>query len=226
MSLIFVDCEATGKSPFNGFLTEFGAVEYETRETFHGILYPSRPDPDNPAIRRRISVLEAEPIDKKQVFLDFEEWLHRFPPGYTFVSDNPAFDYQWISYGFDEHLGRNPFGHSARRISDFYAGLNRDWRNTQEWKRFRKTKHDHHPVHDALGNVEAFEEIMRKVKDDGLGLEDILKPARAILAYRDSFRATVRYGAPKEPFERHLSKMNHVLALMDDLAVALDDQPS
>ena len=52
-------------------------------------------------------------------------------------------------------------GHSARRISDFWAGLNRDWSETQGWKRFRRTAHDHNPVNDAMGNVEAFDEILR-----------------------------------------------------------------
>jgi hypothetical protein len=52
-------------------------------------------------------------------------------------------------------FGQNPFGHSGRRIADFYAGLVGDFRSTQKWKRLRRTKHDHHPVHDALGNAEA-----------------------------------------------------------------------
>ena len=47
-SLVFVDCEATGPCPGKGELTEFGAVEYRTRETFHGILIESVPREDNP----------------------------------------------------------------------------------------------------------------------------------------------------------------------------------
>jgi hypothetical protein len=49
----------------------------------------------------------------------------------------------------------NPFGHSGRRIVDFYAGLVGDLRSTQKRKRLLRTKHDHHRVHDALGNAEA-----------------------------------------------------------------------
>jgi hypothetical protein len=49
----------------------------------------------------------------------------------------------------------NPFGHSGRRIGDFYAGPVGDFHNTQKWKRLRRTKPDHHPVNDALGNAEA-----------------------------------------------------------------------
>ena len=49
---IFVDCEATGPCPGKGLLTEFGAVDYDSRETFNGILYESEPDPANPARSR------------------------------------------------------------------------------------------------------------------------------------------------------------------------------
>jgi len=62
---------------------------------------------------------------------------------------------QWINFYFWRYFGQNPFGHSGRRIADYYAGLMGDFRTTQKWKRLRRTKHDHHPVHDALGNAEA-----------------------------------------------------------------------
>ena len=47
---IFIDCEARGTSPVHGVLTEFGAVHYDTRDTFHGRLFEATPDPENPAI--------------------------------------------------------------------------------------------------------------------------------------------------------------------------------
>jgi hypothetical protein len=62
-------------------------------------------------------------------------------------------------------LGRNPFGYSARRISDFYAGMKGDFFDSQNWKKWRVTKHDHNPVHDVLGNIEAFEKILALGKD-------------------------------------------------------------
>jgi hypothetical protein len=46
------------------------------------------------------------------------------------------------------------------RIADFYAGLRGDFYETQDWKRFRITAHDHNPVNDARGNVEAFERLL------------------------------------------------------------------
>ena len=157
--LIFVDCEAYGGSPVTGQLTEFGAVAYPRMLTFHGIIVESEPDPDNPAVPRPTG--EVSDALAPRVFADFAAWLMRVSDGEqpVFVSDNVAFDWQWINCGFHQYLGRNPFGHSGRRISDYYAGLVGDWKNTQKWKRLRVTKHDHNPVHDALGNAEAFRRL-------------------------------------------------------------------
>jgi hypothetical protein len=156
--LIFVDCEATGPCPGKGVLTEFGAVDYESRSTFHGVLYESRPRTDNPAL----SELTGQEFDAVPVYLNFEAWLEGLGPGRpVFVSDNPAFDWQWINHGFWHALDHNPFGHSGRRIGDFYAGLTGNFLTPQRWKSLRITPHDHHPVHDALGNVEAFERLVR-----------------------------------------------------------------
>ncbi len=77
----------------------------------------------------------------------------------VFVSDNPAFDWQHINWALWNRVGANPFGHSARRIGDYYAGTKGNWKETQGWKRFRVTPHDHNPVNDARGNCEAMWEL-------------------------------------------------------------------
>jgi hypothetical protein len=134
-------------------MTEFGAVHYTTRETFHGVLFDSMPSPENPAI----PVLQGIGYPQGTVQRAFADWLVEHVTGRpVFVSDNPAYDFQWINYYFDKILGTNPFGHSGRRIGDFSAGLNGKWSGPQDWKRLRKTVHDHNPVNDAMGNVEAF----------------------------------------------------------------------
>ena len=139
MSLIFIDCEAPygAGSPSVADMTHFGAVEYKSRATFHG----------RDCFR--------------ETFEDFREWLKKFPPPWVAVSDNPAYDWQWLNYYFWKYQGSNPMGHSARRIGDFYAGLCGDFWKSSRWKHLRITKHDHDPTHDALGNVEAFERIIR-----------------------------------------------------------------
>lgn len=158
-NLIFVDCEARGRSAANGTMTEFGAVDFDSKKSFHGILFEGSPDPENPAI----------PIVGDRVTSDlaaataFKAWLDEVSGGarVIFVSDNPAYDWQWIAAMFDRADMDNPFGHSARRISDFYAGIRGDFRKTQGWKHWRKTEHDHNPVNDAMGNVEAFEKMVQ-----------------------------------------------------------------
>ena len=159
--LIFVDVEAVGISPFSGVMTEFGAVHYDTRKTFHGILHLSEPSKENPAIP---VITGSVTWPEDEVFFNFEAWIKGLVKGRpVFVSDNPAYDFQWINYYCDKWLGYNPFGHSGRRISDFWAGLQGDFTLTQGWKKFRVTPHDHNPVHDCQGNVEAFETIMKMI---------------------------------------------------------------
>lgn len=144
MTLIFVDCEGHGPAPAlnDDRQFEFGAVEYKTRQTFHG----------------KGGFLRT--------FQEFKAWLDQFSgTRKVFVSDNPAYDWQFINYYFHRYLGHNPFGWSARRIGDFFAGLQGDFYARQEWKNWRKTTHDHHPVNDAMGNVEAFERIQQMVQE-------------------------------------------------------------
>ena len=70
-NLIFVDREATGPCPGKGELTEFGAVAYESRRTFHGVLLESRPRKGNPALAE----LSGKAFDPVAVFSAFEQWL-------------------------------------------------------------------------------------------------------------------------------------------------------
>ena len=140
-NLIFVDCEGHGPAPTlnDPVAFEFGAVVYPSRNTFHGV------------------------GATKETFEKFEKWIQENTDGSMrplFVSDNPAYDWQFINFYFHLYLGHNPFGWSARRISDFYAGLMGDFANTQKWKQLRITEHDHNPVHDAMGNLEAFQRLL------------------------------------------------------------------
>ena len=143
INLIFVDCEGHGPAPTlnDDSLFEFGAVDYKSKQSFHG------------------------QGGTKETFEKFNDWLNQFPGRLIFVSDNPAYDWQFINYYFHKLLGCNPFGYSARRISDFYAGMKGDFFDSQNWKKWRVTKHDHNPVHDVLGNIEAFEKILALGKD-------------------------------------------------------------
>lgn len=143
MPLVFVDCEAPFGvgSPAVGDMTEFGAVLLDKQlipsEIFHG------------------------KDCTEETFALFWDWLKKHcKERPVFVSDNPAYDWQWINFYFWKYFGENPFGHSARRIGDFYAGLTGNFYNGSNWKKLRKTVHDHTPVNDAMGNAEAFRRMV------------------------------------------------------------------
>ena len=175
--LIFCDCEAVGGCPATGRLTEFGAVAFSgpavtphcpicassTRPWFHGLILPSDPSPESPAVPHPRIQLSDEEYQRKaaEVFSEFTQWLKQVSKDQpVFLSDNNGFDWMWICDGFHRYLGANPFGHSSRRISDYYAGLIGNFGETQRWKRLRPIVHDHHPVHDAAGNCLAFQRIL------------------------------------------------------------------
>lgn len=159
--LVFVDVEATGATPARGTMTEFGAVHEPSLVTFHGVLFESTPDPVVPAI----PVVGLPVASEVEVAQRFAVWLVEVcgTQRPIFVSDNPAFDWQWVAAMFDRAGMENPFGHSARRLGDYWAGLRRNWRDATSWKKLRVTPHTHHPVDDAMGNVEAYRE-MRQIE--------------------------------------------------------------
>nr|MDT0664945.1 hypothetical protein [Micromonospora sp. DSM 115978] len=92
-------CEARGRSAATGTLTEFGAVHYRSRDTFHGRLFEGAPDPANPVIP-----LVGRPVAPPgEVATAFAAWLRERVGSArpVFVSDNPAYDFQWIAALFN-----------------------------------------------------------------------------------------------------------------------------
>lgn len=163
MTWIVVDVEADGPCPGLYSMISFGAVALTERldHSFYGQTLPISETYNGDALKvvgitRREH--EQDPhMDPAEVMTAFDKWLRIISVERpVFISDNPAFDWQWINYYFHRFLGSNPFGFSARRIGDLYCGMMRDSRRNNDWKkRYRKTKHTHHPVDDARGNAEA-----------------------------------------------------------------------
>ncbi len=139
-------------------MLSFGAVPVSdpTLQFYSGIIKPisERFQPEALAVNK-IDRVEALVIgfDPKEVMLDFENWLKKFPGRPVLVSDNNGFDSMFISWYFNHFIERNPFGHSSRNLGDLYKGLVKNVR--KNFKHLRQTRHTHHPVDDARGNVEA-----------------------------------------------------------------------
>jgi hypothetical protein len=158
MSWFVVDVEADGPVPPTYSMVSFGAVLVEPTlsRTFYGQLRPISDKfiPEALAvssIQRHQHEAFDDPAD---VMRRFAQWLIETSSGRPiFVSDNLAFDWQWINYYFHTYHDTNPFGHSGRRIGDLYCGMMKD--AFAGWKQLRKTSHTHNPVDDAKGNAEA-----------------------------------------------------------------------
>jgi len=161
MSYIVVDIEADGPIPSKYSMVCFGAVIVRDglEDAFYGQVRPISDQwvPEALAVsgfdRGQHNTFE-EPED---VMRRFQLWIDKYSVGKPiFISDNPAFDWQFINYYFHIFLGKNPFGFSGRRIGDLYCGLVKDANSNNVWKKtLRRTVHDHNPVNDAKGNAEA-----------------------------------------------------------------------
>lgn len=161
MSYIVVDVESDGAIPNKYSMVCFGAVVVEPSlsKTFYGETKPISNEWDAESLAiSGFSRKEHLTFDEPKIVMDnFAKWIEKNSIGKAiFISDNPAFDWQWINYYFHYFHGKNPFGFSARRIGDLYCGMKMDTGLNSEWKKlYRKTLHDHNPVNDAKGNAEA-----------------------------------------------------------------------
>lgn len=179
--LFIVDVEASAPTPMTGHMTEFGVVHVDTGASFYANLYRWHPHPDIPALPVvdtdihghsikdvrwetadsdgiRTSTEGEEPYDAAWAL---KEWLTAFGVNPRLVSDNNGYDAMWINCFTDAAGAGMLFGHSSRRIGDFYAGVQRKWSAQSKWKRLRDTPHTHNPVDDAQGNREALLKILR-----------------------------------------------------------------
>jgi hypothetical protein len=169
MSYVVVDVEADGPIPAEYSMVCFGAVRFDDTldNSFYGQTRPisDRFDAEALAISGFSREQHLAFDDPKVVMEKFAAWLDDQCRGRPiFVSDNVAFDWQFINYYFHRFLGHNPFGFSGRRIGDLYAGLVKDASKATEWKKYRVTAHTHNPVGDARGNAEA----LKKFREFGL----------------------------------------------------------
>jgi hypothetical protein len=166
MSFVMVDVESDGPIPGDYSMIEFGAVIVESGlgRTFHARMRPisERWVPEALAVSGHTREATLG-FDAPEVGMTgFREWLAAELLGKRplFISDNNGYDWQFINWYFHHFLGANPFGHSSTNLGSLYKGVVRDL--TKNFKHLRRTPHTHHPVQDAMGNAEAFLEILEQ----------------------------------------------------------------
>lgn len=189
-----IDVEASGPIPGHGIMTEAGIVHFETGDSFYIRTHNFHPDPEilpsfcpvvdlrddgtpdvNLGYKIALGTEDAEQACSMDGFIAvpaavdvtaaLRDFISEHTPGYPQpISDNPSFDMPFINEFLINGDAQGLFGHSGRRIGDFYAGVTGEWKNANRWKKYRKTAHTHHPVADARGNAEALAHILTLVK--------------------------------------------------------------
>lgn len=165
MSIFSIDVESDGPVQGHNSMVCFGAVVVEPtlEQTFYGKVKPisDKYDPEALAISgfSREEHLTFE--DPAKVMKEFSDWVKSVSKGRPiFISDNNGYDFGWINWYMHVYTDANPFGWTSRRISDIWCGYNNDM--FAKWKYMRKTKHDHNPLSDAIGNAEALLTMQEK----------------------------------------------------------------
>lgn len=147
-NFISFDVEADGPCPGLYSMVSLGMVYVpDPTQTFYATFRPISEAfvPDALKVSQFTREQTLEFPDPQVGILALEKWLNSLNiQGRPIAwSDNPAFDWQFLNYYCQLHLGRNPFGFSCRRIGDFFAGMQNDPRASNHWKRLRKAKHTH-----------------------------------------------------------------------------------
>lgn len=167
MTYIMVDVEADGPCPGIYSMIAVGAVvvDRSLSKRYLAYLQPISDRWNEDALRvsgfNREDCFGDQFRDATVVMADFHKWIAKSVNDRPmFISDNNGFDWQFVNYYFWSLIGNNPFGHSSTNLGSLYKGLNQNLR--ANFKKLRKTKHDHNPLNDALGNAEAMLEILER----------------------------------------------------------------
>lgn len=162
---IVVDVESDGQVPGVHSMVSFGAVIIEEglSRTFYGKTAPISDTwvPEALAVSGHSREEHMTFPSPKETMDEFALWIKSNTDGRPiFWSDNNGYDFAFINYYFHVYHGSNPFGWSSQNINSFYKGVSRDM--YASFKKYRKTKHTHHPVDDAMGMAEAMLEIKKR----------------------------------------------------------------
>lgn len=169
---IMVDVETDGPIPGDYSMLAIGAVVVEPglSRTFKKYVRPlpgAQWEDEALAVgkfTREETLNNTRFKDPTLVMKAFDEWIDGLGlKKAIFIADNNGFDWSFVNWYFHHFIGGNPFGFSSQNLNSLYKGLTRD--AFASFKHLRRTRHDHDPLNDAMGNAEALLYMI-----DGMGL--------------------------------------------------------
>ena len=176
-NLYSLDVEADGPCPGLYSMLSFGLVPLDAPErAFYTTLAPISDRYKDSALSTNGWTREQTLVfpSAEKAMAEFARWLAAEPgEGRKVIwSDNPAFDWQFFNYYSHAFLGDNAFGHSARRISDYSAGLQGNPRETRAWRKWRTEPHTHNALEDARGNAGALRKLLTLPAGDAFAMPE------------------------------------------------------
>jgi DNA polymerase III epsilon subunit-like protein len=168
---VMVDVETDGPIPGDYSMLAIGAVVVEPAldRTFKAYLRPisERWVPEALAVggfTREQTMTDPSFRNPGRVMTEFHDWLYGLGlRKMIFIADNNGFDWSFVNWYSHHFLGENPFGFSSQNLNSLYKGLTRD--AFASFKHLRRTRHDHDPLNDAMGNAEA---LLHMIQEMGL----------------------------------------------------------
>lgn len=163
MIYIMNDVETNGPAPGIYSMLSLGAVAVEEGLTrrFYEEMRPLNDNCVPEAIAACGYTMEQAYTfkDPMEVMRKYAAWVSTFEKP-RFISDNNGFDWSFVNYYLWRFTGGNPYGHSSDNLRNLFQGLENSRR--ANFRRLRKTKHDHNALNDAIGNGEAMLSFCQK----------------------------------------------------------------
>ena len=170
---ISVDVEAAGPVPPTYSLLSIGAVVVDKPDsTFYVELQPINANFVPAAMEvvgRTLEDFQKAGKAPKEAITAFRDWIDTIAGDAkpVFVGFNATFDWAFVNFYFQEHLGENPFGIAGIDIKAFYMGLSGcAWEDTKSSKipseLKGKSRHTHNALDDAIEQAEMFQRMRER----------------------------------------------------------------
>lgn len=178
---IHVDVETTSTNTSQAIVLSVGAVEQETKQTFHAVFHSVdnhtlpwdqntwdwwHSEPLIPAHDRLVKLYEQHNITPENAALEFVEWVNQFNNGSqpTFCAWPASFDYPLVVEFLQVYDLPSPFSYRTLDVKSYLCGklgIDIDAPRTAfpGWVEL-KPEHEHDALSDAIAQMVVFEKVL------------------------------------------------------------------
>jgi ribonuclease T len=173
---ISVDIEAAGPIPATYSMLSVGAaLVHDLQTNFYVELRPINRKSVPAAMKvvgRTLKDFQRTGRDPKGAMIAFRDWIDFVAKNGKpiFVGFNAAFDWAFVNYYFQQHLGDNPFGFGGIDIKSYYMGLSGcTWDDSRSSRIPSELKGSSRHTHNALDDAIEQGEMFRRMRERAIG---------------------------------------------------------